>query len=1092
MTKEILADQPARDRIKYDLDATLFVEAGAGTGKTTALVGRIVSLVLSGVAMENIAAITFTDRAASELRDRVRRKFEALAATPGAEADLAAAALRELDGAALCTLHAFAQRILVDHPIEAGLPPAVEVSDSVSSLLEFDERWAETLHGLLNNSTQTFTLLMGMEIGITLDHLRKLAKEFDQNWDQVEERISPVAEPAPIDVQRLLRTLKDLTDLADLCTADHDPMVDYLTMVSVFADDLRRNAQDPLAVVRILSKALNGNGGPTFRGGNTGRKGNWLGSIDITGVRNQLTEAREQISEALQQLADQIINRLAATIGQSSVDAAAHRQHQGQLSFHDLLVLARRVLLHPDHGLNVRQSLSQRYQRLLLDEFQDTDPLQIELAALIADPTTITADWQNLKPRPGSLFFVGDPKQSIYGFRRADISLYLTAQQTFGTEEVQLEGNFRTTEPIINWVNEIFGQLITPEEKTQPAYVPLTTHRKESTVGPAVTLLGFHEDKKDNAEERRDDDAAEIAAIITTALAEEWTIYDEEVELWRPCQPGDITILVRTRTPVSSLTKALDALGIPRRVEAGSNPWENDEVRDLLTTLRAIDDPTDELALITALRSPLFGCSDEDLFDYTTSGGKWNHQKIETVNLPDSHCAVEGVAWMAKLHKMRPWNNAAQLTELVIKERRSMELAMAHPRPRDAWRRIRTFSGTARSYCELRGGDLRSFLHWCGLHANDEVKVDEVVPPEPDDNAVRIMTIHAAKGLEFPICILADLGATRNTRGLHVSFPTNTPGIAVGFKKDLTNNVRMATTEQFDHREHLERLRLLYVAATRARDHLVISLHRSTPKTAPETRAGVSSAEIFCEVTDGEGASLTTPTVQAFTRPTSPQTRDLPQVNAWQTSLEEIQKRSEQRPTVAATTLTAEAAEEAEEEQPGHGETGRHGPAVGRAVHNALQIIDFAENGQAEAQQAATNEGVAPETVATMVASALASPSVRAAATTEHWRELFVASPLSDDLLLEGYIDLAYREGDGLVIVDYKTDAYRTEKELTVKVAHYRLQGAAYSLAVQQATGLPVHRMVFCFLGNGQAEEREIKDLTTAMDEVKAQVAVTG
>ena len=133
-------DQAARDRIVGDLETTLFVEAGAGTGKTSALVDRIVSLVVSGVSVERVAAITFTDRAATELRDRVRRRLEAMATGKGTEAEAAGRALVELDGAALCTLHAFAQRILVEHPIEAGLPPAVEVMDEVSSMDDFDER----------------------------------------------------------------------------------------------------------------------------------------------------------------------------------------------------------------------------------------------------------------------------------------------------------------------------------------------------------------------------------------------------------------------------------------------------------------------------------------------------------------------------------------------------------------------------------------------------------------------------------------------------------------------------------------------------------------------------------------------------------------------------------------------------------------------------------------------------------------------------------------------------------------------------------------------------------------------------------------
>ncbi|MEC9394435.1 MAG: UvrD-helicase domain-containing protein, partial [Actinomycetota bacterium] len=192
-------DQPARDRIAVDLGATLFVEAGAGTGKTSALVERIVSLVVSGVPVEHLAAITFTDRAATELRDRVRRRLEDLAGG-GPQAAVAATALVGLDGAALCTLHAFAQRILVEHPIEAGLPPAVEVMDEVSSRVDFDERWAGVVDTLLSDPRHALTVLVAFELGISLHHLRGMAHRLDDNWDLVDDRLVPTPDPRPIDI----------------------------------------------------------------------------------------------------------------------------------------------------------------------------------------------------------------------------------------------------------------------------------------------------------------------------------------------------------------------------------------------------------------------------------------------------------------------------------------------------------------------------------------------------------------------------------------------------------------------------------------------------------------------------------------------------------------------------------------------------------------------------------------------------------------------------------------------------------------------------------------------------------------------------
>jgi len=1098
------SDQAARDRIETDLGSTLFVEAGAGTGKTSALVNRIVALVTSGVAMEHIAAITFTDRAATELRDRVRRRLEHLA-DAGPHTDLATAALVELDGAALCTLHAFAQRILIEHPIEAGLPPAVEVMDEVASLVDFDERWGSLVKTLLSDPDMAFTMLAGLELDISLDHIRTLAHRFDENWDQVQERLTTTPEPQPIDISVLLDALGPLADLADHCVEDTDRMAVQLGRVETYATALAAAADDPLAVIRLLGdrKVVSTNS-------RLGNQKNWPGSVTINDAREQMQDARALIDFEVAILTDQVIDRIVSVVGTSAVAAASRRQKQGQLSFHDLLVLARRALANKESGPAVRAALHDRYRHLLLDEFQDTDPLQIELTALIADHETITDDWRQLRPPPGSLFFVGDPKQSIYGFRRADIALYLDAHEAFGKDGVRLEQNFRTTSPILNWVNGVFGRLIQEEPHAQPDYAPLTATRPTAGVGPAVSLLGFDSDHHRSAGELQLDDINDVVAAVTTALADGWTVWHTQpnpdgglpIEGWHPCTPGDIAILVRSRKPVARLAEALTDARVPHRIEAGSNPWAAAEVRDLLITLQAIDDPTDELALVAALRSPLFGCGDDDLLAFHIGGGIWDHQNPGTIGLPADHVVVEGMGWMSELHDRRPWAGAADMVEKVVRDRRAMELALCGPRPRDAWRRIRTFLDTARSFGEACGGDLRAFLTWCKLHTADEVRLDEVIPPEPDDDAVRILTTHSAKGLEFPICVLTDLGTKPPSGGHQVAFP-NRPdpgsgdllsgtGIAVAFKKDLVNAAHRAHADTRLRLDHLERLRLLYVGATRARDHLIVSLHRSPPKKDPEHPVNVTSAEVLHGAASGIGPSETVvhlePTLHSLPMPPTPDTAPIPDYEEWRSNSDKVRVEGARRRTVAATTIATEASPvtDDEAELARQGEAGRHGTGVGRAVHAALELVDMAGTGATEAKRAALAEDVDPDLVATMVADALTSPSVAEAARSEHWRELFVAAPLSTDLLLEGYIDLAYRTNDGLVVVDYKTDAWHHEHDLSVKVARYRLQGAAYALALQKATGTPVSRMTFCFLGNGGAVERDIVDLDAAMAEVKA------
>ncbi len=221
--------------------------------------------------------------------------------------------------------------------------------------------------------------------------------------------------------------------------------------------------------------------------------------------------------------------------------------------------------------------------------------------------------------------------------------------------------------------------------------------------------------------------------------------------------------------------------------------------------------------------------------------------------------------------------------------------------------------------------------------------------------------------------------------------------------------------------------------------------------------------------------------------PATPETAPMPTPTEWRADAERVRSQGARRRTVAATTIAVEAspAVDEESERARQGEAGRHGTGVGRAVHSALEVVDMAGTGESEARHAAATEDVDPDLVVSMVAAALASPSIVEAATSEYWRELFVAAPLSTDLLLEGYIDLAYRTESGLVVIDYKTDSWNAEQDLSAKVARYRLQGAAYALALQKATGTRVERMAFCFVGSGAAVEHEIPDLEAAMTEVE-------
>jgi len=847
-------DQSQRDRIATDLDHTLFVTAGAGSGKTKSLVDRVTALVLDGgVDIGAIAAITFTERAAAELADRVRHAFEAVVDKPGergpAGAAAAAAALQGLDSAAIGTLHAFAQRLLRENPLEADLPPRIEVLDEIESEVAFEARWSafarEMFERALDDDSLKEAILVALAGRVTIPHLRDFAVILGDNWDRVAARrslahLSPVHPPLDeADVDRLLSDLGEA--VAPLASAPAgDTLTNRLQEFSLFLEQLGSATDDAERVEALLEM-------PKHKVSRCGKADSWGGTAPCDEVRTRMVGVGERLEAWRDSLIAAAVDRLIEELGRFTMDSVEQRRSEGRLEFHDLLVLARRLLTQGPQAADVRRRLQGRYQRLLLDEFQDTDPIQVELAVgIAADPEApwpVGGTWQELDVPPGRLFFVGDPKQSVYRFRRADIQLYLQAQERFGSDLVTLSANFRTVAPVLDWLNRVFGDLIQPVAGSQPAFQPLiATRAAPDDAGPSVTVLGAQvHPGKPSADAMRRFEAADVAAVVRTAVDDGWLVEDHGAP--RPARLSDIAVLLPTRTSLEQLEAALDAAGLPFRAEASSLVYSTREVRDLLAVARAVDDPTDELSIVTALRSAAFGCSDRDLFEYAvTLGGRWDHQHRRLGQswrppadadpelpqgrpLPQDHPVVMGLRYLRRLHRERVWLTPSELLDRIIRDRRLFELGVSRGRARDVWRRLRFVADQARAWSAADGGSLREYLAWAAGQGEED-RVTESVLPETDDDAVRILTIHAAKGLEFPITVVS--GATIAPQGsrdsVRVAWTVDRLGYRIAGRVQTADFDGLVATEK-DLELH-ERLRLLYVACTRARDHLVVSLHR--------------------------------------------------------------------------------------------------------------------------------------------------------------------------------------------------------------------------------------------------------------------------
>jgi ATP-dependent exoDNAse (exonuclease V) beta subunit len=1131
-------DQAARERIRTDLGTTLFVEAGAGSGKTTALVGRVLALVTSGeVELAEIAAITFTEKAGAELRDRVRRALEETASAAESPSDVVArcrTALDQLDGAAIGTLHSFAQRILAEHPVEAALPPRVEVLDEVSSQVAFDRRWARILDDLLADGSLERTILLLASANVDPAKLRTLAVAFEGSWDLVEDLV-PESAPEPPAVGDLLQpvfdAVEELDALAGTCVDHTDLLFEALVAHQQWVHQLRRLGADDLDLLEALLA-----GAPRYRK-NCGKAGSWRSTKEE--VHAQLLKIGDTIASARRTVLDACAHHLGATLRQHTLASAEARRAAGALEFHDLLVLARKVLRDPVHGATVRRSLHERYRRLLLDEFQDTDPIQIELAVRIAaaDPESAVADrWSEVAVEPGRLFVVGDPKQSIYRFRRADIATFLDARRRFAPEAggtVELRANFRTVEPIIDWVNATFGTLLAADDESpipQPGYAPLEAQRGSAPTGPAVAAIGAEaHPPKTSADVLRTAESEDVAAVITTALAERWAVQDrgpDGSEVWRDCRLGDITILVPARTSLPFLEDALEAANIPYRAESSSLVYATRAVRDLLMVLRAADDPTDHLRIVSALRTPLLGCGDDDLFRHKVEQRRSWSYTTPTPPDPADGIVSEGLAFLLDVHQRRHWQSPAELLDHIARERRALELGFAEGRPRDVWRRLRFVIDQARAWSEATGGSLRAYLQWIEHQTAEGSRVAESVLPETDDDAVRIMTIHAAKGLEFPITIVSGLSARPGGKRspVDVYFPRDGGPVGYRMGRDVITQEFEAAIPLDEQMGYDERLRLLYVACTRACDHLVVSLHRSerANPTAPRNHTNAEVLVAGMGERLAELPSLSGPAEPLPADHLAPLAAPAP-FEAWRAEREAALAVAARPGAVAATALTDEGAPDAGAEpalapvptgqlaldldgsegeegfEPGLQKRprdldlppwlkGRYGTAVGSAVHGVLQTIDLATGEGLEAAVAAQAQAEAvpdrAEQIEELVRAALASTTVRAAAAAPHWREVYACTPIGDRLL-EGYVDLLYRGPDGLVVVDHKTAATTDPAELDRRVDGYRLQGAAYALAVAAATGEPVVRVTFLFLTPAGAIERDLPDLDAAVAEVE-------
>lgn len=834
-----LFDQEARDAIRGALDESLLVEAAAGTGKTTELVARVVNVLRAGKAtVDGIVAVTFTKKAAGELKLRLRQALDAARRDAGvSEKRNLEEAIAHLEEARIGTIHAFCAEILRERPVEARVDPRFEELAENEALLYFErsfDRWMQQKLGELPEGLRR-ALLHPAPFRESRSAAQRLAQSA---WKLVEWRdYSAPWRRDPFDrdveIDRLLAQISAIADLSANADDPKDPLSVGTEPARAFQVRVDRAKQSRAFDHDVLEAQL-----LTLLPELARLKLKGRGRYKTNVPRDDLVFAKDQLIHDLRAFERRTNADLAAVLQQElrSLEKAYEslKAASGKLDFVDLLVRARDLL---KGDVAVRRYFRERFQRIFIDEFQDTDPLQAEILLLLAADDPEENNWRNARPMAGKLFMVGDPKQSIYRFRRADVVLYQDVKDhliAHGVRLVHLSHSFRANRAIQEAVNAAFQPEMSGDRETgQPMYVALHGGPPESAERPSIIAMPIpkpHDARGVNKEEISKSLPGAVGALIDWMVNESrWTVRDpaKPSELV-PIAPRHIAILFRNyvsfgRDLTRPYSQALEARGVQHILVAGRSFHKRDEVETMRAALAAIEWPDDELAVFATFRGPLFAISDELLFAFKDAHGRLHpFRKLSDEALADSLVApvVEALSIFSELHKKRNSRPIAEtINELLAITRAHAGFAMRATGDQTL-ANVQRVIELARGF-EVGGGlSFRGFVEHLDREADSDRSAEAPLLEEGAEG-VRMMTVHAAKGLEFPVVILADINATLSHRD---------PDRYLEPERGLfaTKILGCMPHELYEHtdaeraRDRAEGVRLAYVAATRARDILVV------------------------------------------------------------------------------------------------------------------------------------------------------------------------------------------------------------------------------------------------------------------------------
>ena len=738
--------------IVRELDASMLIEAGAGSGKTTSLVNRMVALVGEGkCAVDKMAAVTFTRKAAGELRGRFQIALENSAKEEIDEARKGRflSALANLDLLFAGTIHSFCARLLGERPVEARLDPDFEELEEDENAILREQCWSEYIEGLHGQDASILNEIMDLGLdGANLDDTYRNVTLYPE----VEAIKRKEERPDFGKEKTLLKEYLDFSNKALPETVPENGWDDLQNVIRVACRRVRhldmRRDPDFIKVLTGLEKS------PRVT------QNRWPGGKETANA--QLEEFKKFKREVVDPCLAQWRRYCHSFIMDLVVPAVEYfddiRQQDSLMNYNDLLLRSAQVLR---ENQEVREYFQRRFTHLLVDEFQDTDPIQAEVILYLTGEDSLERSWRRLKVRPGALFIVGDPKQSIYRFRRADIDTYNEVKRIIrdsGGLIIPLTTNFRSVPAICERINLVFKSKFPPQKtQFQATYEALDPFKDIKSGG--LRKITIEKVYRNNQNEIARKDAERIASYIDRALREGLHISkaEESREEEMKVDPGDFMILLRYKAHLPIYARALEARGIPYEISGGSAFNESRELAHLLNLLAAVADPEDQVSLVATLRGIFYGISDDLLYRFRIAGGFFSYL-TEQKKCEDEEAGNKIGNVLSEIKEFHRWSRSkppAAALSMILNRLGIVSLSITKEMGKSR-------AGNLLKASEIAlwesGKTINSFTDMVERLEQyyAELDVEEMSVEPGNENVVRIMNLHKAKGLEAPVVFLAD------------------------------------------------------------------------------------------------------------------------------------------------------------------------------------------------------------------------------------------------------------------------------------------------------------------------------------------------